>query len=652
MKKIQSLAIVFLVFKITIVAQTTIISTTTGGDWSAGSTWVGGIVPDNTNMVVINGPVTHNGFTAVNRSFTINAGATFTNNGVLFIEFVFLNVISTDIFTINGTITNNNFISITGRTTLGSSGIINQTAANTQFVFNGSRDGNAATSIPDGAILFECNGNTTNMTNGKFIITNAPYGATSQAMVVNYQYFGSNGLTVQFGNTSAASTLNPEGILISRIDPGGFEFSCKDLIVDNTMNTGGPQKVTFSNTTYVKTWGDITNNGSLDVKYYIGMISSNQNLYGIGFNNFSAINLFATLNLQSVNDVKIGIVSFGGGGRIILNSTNVAFVSTLYSNISANFRINGTGKLKVQIPPSSSIFIPVSTTAGNYVPFTISSNASHIQDSFFVSVNDGIFLPSQPVVKAIWDIEEKTIGGSNINLSLGWYSTLEQPSFNRNACYITHYIGGGWDVIPPTAAAGPNVIFQYTQIRNNITSFSPFTVTSSLFSLPIKWLSVNASILTANTVAINWQVEESNISEYRLQKSTDGVNFITFKIISSLGNGTHTYREADKPMTTGKIYYRIEQKSIDASTTYSKVVSVNIASGVKIHSNLITNQFQFSITNSNSLNKHFAILDATGKIVVNKKINSVTTTIDTRTWNAGVYYLNLENDKVYKIVKQ
>ena len=53
-----------------------VISTTAGGNWNAGATWIGGIVPAVGQDVVIDGPVSLNVNTPSIASLTINSGDT------------------------------------------------------------------------------------------------------------------------------------------------------------------------------------------------------------------------------------------------------------------------------------------------------------------------------------------------------------------------------------------------------------------------------------------------------------------------------------------------------------------------------------------------------------------------------------------------
>jgi hypothetical protein len=80
-------------FSLQVEAQQTIQSVPQGGEWNAGSTWVGGNVPRNTDFVVINGPVSLIGNISC-------MGLTLTAGGVL------MNGNSTTVLTVNGNVRN------------------------------------------------------------------------------------------------------------------------------------------------------------------------------------------------------------------------------------------------------------------------------------------------------------------------------------------------------------------------------------------------------------------------------------------------------------------------------------------------------------------------------------------------------------------
>ncbi|MFT3908128.1 MAG: T9SS type A sorting domain-containing protein [Ferruginibacter sp.] len=79
-----------------------------------------------------------------------------------------------------------------------------------------------------------------------------------------------------------------------------------------------------------------------------------------------------------------------------------------------------------------------------------------------------------------------------------------------------------------------------------------------------------------NTVAVNWRVEhEAGITQYELQKSTDGNNFSTISLTDPFGNntGTFNYTALDQnPSRTN--YYRVKGLKTDGTQIYSAVVRV------------------------------------------------------------------------------
>lgn len=94
---------IFLLLFVSTGFSQTITSTTTGGNWEDGSTWVGGVVPNQGNDVVINGTVSVTNSNSSCKNITINTGKFLQNGGGL--GWVWLRVFGN--ITNNGTIRNN-----------------------------------------------------------------------------------------------------------------------------------------------------------------------------------------------------------------------------------------------------------------------------------------------------------------------------------------------------------------------------------------------------------------------------------------------------------------------------------------------------------------------------------------------------------------
>jgi hypothetical protein len=77
------------------------------------------------------------------------------------------------------------------------------------------------------------------------------------------------------------------------------------------------------------------------------------------------------------------------------------------------------------------------------------------------------------VVNRTWFISEAVNGGSLVDLSLQWTGTQELSGFDRTQCYVMAFTGGSWGTAINAPAVGSD---PFTQVRRQVSSFSPFAV--------------------------------------------------------------------------------------------------------------------------------------------------------------------------------
>lgn len=102
-------------------------------------------------------------------------------------------------------------------------------------------------------------------------------------------------------------------------------------------------------------------------------------------------------------------------------------------------------------------------------------------------------------------------------------------------------------------------------------------------TLPVSLLSFSAK-KNDKSVELMWVTEaESNISHYELQRSSDGRSFSIFQTIqstNSISKMNYSYR--DNNPINGVAYYRLKIAEVDGSISYSKIVTVQFATGNSI----------------------------------------------------------------------
>jgi hypothetical protein len=94
--------------------------------------------------------------------------------------------------------------------------------------------------------------------------------------------------------------------------------------------------------------------------------------------------------------------------------------------------------------------------------------------------------------------------------------------------------------------------------------------------LPVTFVSVTAN-REVRGIAVSWVVQnEPGIAGYKVEKSTDGINFIivnTFPATSANSNAGYTW--LDRDVDAGVAFYRVCSVDIAGRIGFSKIVKVN-----------------------------------------------------------------------------
>jgi predicted RecA/RadA family phage recombinase len=177
-------------------------------------------------------------------------------------------------------------------------------------------------------------------------------------------------------------------------------------------------------------------------------------------------------------------------------------------------------------------------------------------------------------------------------------------------------------------------------------------MTSGSVVVGLQWLSVNARLNSADRPGISWQVEEQNVTDYNVEKSTDGRSFTTIGSVAGLGDGRHSYTFTESQKLTGTAYYRIKQIDRDGRATYSSILTLhNSDHQISIYPNPARDFVTVSVSNY-LLNKNAIVTDLSGKVLQTIKINSLSFTVNIAQYPAGTYFIKAENENPVKIIKE
>lgn len=100
------------------------------------------------------------------------------------------------------------------------------------------------------------------------------------------------------------------------------------------------------------------------------------------------------------------------------------------------------------------------------------------------------------------------------------------------------------------------------------------------FILPVELVQFAAKVQDGKVV-LDWQTASESVNEgFEIQRRAQGSTWQTLAFIPGRGTTTQTtnYRWTDENPPAGTIYYRLRQRDFDGSTSFSKVISVEVGS--------------------------------------------------------------------------
>lgn len=183
-------------------------------------------------------------------------------------------------------------------------------------------------------------------------------------------------------------------------------------------------------------------------------------------------------------------------------------------------------------------------------------------------------------------------------------------------------------------------------------------VTSYSSILPLE-LTEFKGRLEKNDAVLSWKTgNEINTEEFVVERSINGNNYFPVGIIISANtHGIHNYSFTDPNIVnlgTDIVYYRLKQRDEDSRYTYSRVVSISIASktDVDLYPNPAINRINLAVIASRKEKMDYEVFDNAGKIVIQDTreilsgINHLS--VDIKKLSAGVYYIKLSSNSISK----
>lgn len=197
----------------------------------------------------------------------------------------------------------------------------------------------------------------------------------------------------------------------------------------------------------------------------------------------------------------------------------------------------------------------------------------------------------------------------------------------------------------------------YLVVDGNGGAESPFFINGLLGTqivLPIELVSFDYKCNNDN-VQLNWATQsELNNDYFTVMASADANEWIEISKIKGAGNNNELkeYSYSVLSSYSNYKYFKLKQTDFDGKYTYSKIVYANCddANPIDYYPNPFDDVLIIQLKHRDEA--LFKIYDNLGQLVYSGKLTKDANQIDLNSLAAGIYYLKLDSQKTYKLIKK
>ena len=192
----------------------------------------------------------------------------------------------------------------------------------------------------------------------------------------------------------------------------------------------------------------------------------------------------------------------------------------------------------------------------------------------------------------------------------------------------------------PASAVDPNNNGNAGEPGENVPT--PF----NLSTLPVKFVSINASIVNKTSAQIKWVIATPGVTsdKFEIEYSADGRRWNSIGIMDIRDANQRSYQFIENNIPAGNLYYRVREIDIDGAYVYSDIVLLHnksISESLAIFPNPANNFVSIS-TPYNGIGKtQLTLYDAIGKKLTSITMAGTTEEISTAQLPDGAYLLKV-----------
>ncbi|MFZ4796545.1 MAG: T9SS type A sorting domain-containing protein [Bacteroidia bacterium] len=344
------------------------------------------------------------------------------------------------------------------------------------------------------------------------------------------------------------------------------------------------------------------------------------------------------------NYVQIAFRSRSGlGNQIYINNINVLNPVSLNQQSVTSATFYSAGAINLNFTTSigaSNGVLSVSRFGGS--PVFSSASPVFVTNSSATTNNSSIFTPNVVSPSAWFTVNYSGIGTGNLPgtapYDLYFNTSIIGGIQSPDSLYIVKRseTTGGWVALNTTLSSG-------LLIASGLTEYGDFGVASasSVNTLPVKWLTFNATKIDKNNIQLAWSTaSEINNKGFDIDRSFDGKNFTNIGFVKGAGtsNKLNNYSFIDANSNGFDVYYRLKQIDFDGKFNYSNIVKIsNTDNGtfdiINVQPNPFDNELNIKVNSISDKNIQVLIYDAKGALVSERNVSGL----------FGLSTINIEN---------
>ena len=338
-------------------------------------------------------------------------------------------------------------------------------------------------------------------------------------------------------------------------------------------------------------------------------------------------------------------------GKIELGSRNITVLGNISGASSTNYILaDGSGVVKQGVENGAPKTYPVGTS-NYYIPITINQRGT--ADTISIRVEEQVYadgssgtVQTSDALDVSWLIEEKTEGGSTVDLTVQWPSTTELSNFDPTACFFSHYRNGAWYPGDAQDVSGND---PRTITLTDVNSFSPFAIGSGNSPLPVELAYFRGNQFN-NSLRLTWQTySETGIENFLIKHKNENVAKTR---AAGSSNFTQNYEVTLAPKSLNfPLIYELWEQDKNGKETKLAVAEINNLQKEGIYIEQTKNELTVRLERSAPI--QLQIFDIQGKLII--KEENLTQTKSFVLPQKGIYLVNLFDDYFFtskKIIQE